>query len=242
MRPMNAQTHPDLNQLVLSHDEVRSIDAAAVESLGIPGLLLMENAARGIADQLGRVVESGQITIVCGPGNNGGDGLALARQLAARGCESRILLENAGKSLSIDAQSNLQFLTNSGISVQVVEEDAQCRDLLSEMSANDWVVDSLLGTGIRGELREPFRSWVQAINASPAHVLAVDVPSGLNCDDGSCGNDCVRAELTVTFAGMKRGFLVPAAATYTGRVVVAHIGIPETWVRDWVQGQRAAGA
>lgn len=239
---MNAQIRPDLNQLILSHDEVRAIDAAAIESLRIPGLLLMENAARGIADQLGGVAQSGQITIVCGPGNNGGDGLALARQLAARGCESRVLLETAGKSLSIDAQSNLQFLTNSGVPVRMIDENVHCRDWLSEMSADDWLVDSLLGTGIQGDLREPFRSWVQAINASPAHVLAVDVPTGLNCDDGSCGNDCVRAELTVTFVGMKRGFLVPAATPYTGRVVVAHIGIPEAWVRDWVQGQRAAGA
>jgi NAD(P)H-hydrate epimerase len=122
--------------------------------------------------------------------------------------------------------------------VQEVNGDGDYQKSLSDLSANDWIVDSLLGTGIRGDLRPPFNTWVQEINASPARVLAVDVPSGLNCDDGTCGNDCVRADLTVTFVGTKRGFLAPTAAAYTGRVVVAHIGIPELWIHDWLQQRR----
>ena len=233
------KAHSNLNRLVLSQDEVRAVDAAAIHALGIPGLLLMENAARGVADQLFCFREPGEVTIICGPGNNGGDGLALARQLAAKGCQSRVLLETGGKPLSADTQNNLGFLTNSGVPVQEVNGSVDCQEQLRELSANDWIVDSLLGTGIQGELRPPFNTWVQAINASPARVLAVDVPSGLNCDDGSSGDDCIQAELTVTFVGMKRGFLAPSAETYTGRVVVAHIGIPQIWVHDWLQQRRA---
>ncbi len=234
---MNA--NPKSDGLILSQDEVRAVDAAAIHSLGIPSLLLMENAARGVADQLYLYSDLDQVTIICGPGNNGGDGLALARQLAAAGSRSRVLLETGGKPLSTDAQNNLRFLTNSGVSVQDVNGGAGCQDWVSDLPANAWIIDSLLGTGIRGELRPPYNNWAQAINASQAHVLAVDVPSGLNCDDGSCGADCVRAELTVTFVGMKRGFLAPTASTYTGRIVVAHIGIPQLWIQNWLQQRRS---
>ncbi len=235
---MNSYFDPNTNDLILSQAEVRAIDAAAIQSLGIPGLLLMENAARGVTEQLHRVSRHGRVTIICGPGNNGGDGLAVARQRAAEGSRSRVLVEMAGQCLSEDTQSNLRFLTNSGVPVQTLNCSPGDQESLSDLTASDWIIDSLLGTGVRGELRPPYISWVQAINASPARVLAVDVPSGLNCDDGTCGNDCIEAELTVTFVGMKRGFLTPSASKYTGRVVVAHIGIPEKWIREWLQQRR----
>jgi NAD(P)H-hydrate epimerase len=228
--------------LVMTQDEVRAIDAAAMESLGIPGLVLMENAARGVSEHLDRVCPDGQVTIICGPGNNGGDGLAVARQRAAAGKMSRVVLEAAGKSLTADTQSNLDFLINSGVPVQKVNRDSDCQTLLDELKPEDWIIDSLLGTGGQGELRTPFHSWAQAINASPANVLAVDVPSGMNCDDGTCGAACVRADLTVTFVGVKSGFLHTSAKIYTGEVAVAHIGIPLTWLQGWLLSHRAANA
>ena len=238
---MTGESHLKPADLILSQDEVRAIDAAAIESLGIPGLLLMENAARGVSRQLHRADESKQVTILCGPGNNGGDGLAVARQRAAEGKQSRVLLETGNRSLSLNTQSNLDFLANSGVPVQILNGSQADQSLLNDLTSDDWIVDSLLGTGIRGGLRQPFAAWVLAINASAARVLAVDVPSGMNCDDGTCGNECVQADLTVTFVAMKRGFVMPSAVKYTGRIVVTHIGIPQTWVREWLQKRRQAG-
>ena len=232
---------PNSKDLILSQAEVRAIDAAAIRSLGIPGLLLMENAARGVTEQLHRVGGAERVTIICGPGNNGGDGLAVARQRAAEGSRSRVLVETAGRRLSESTQSNLKFLTNCGVPVQMLNCSPGGRELLSDLTPSDWIIDSLLGTGVRGKLRPPYTSWVQAINASPARVLAVDVPSGMNCDDGTCGPDCIEAEYTVTFVGMKRGFLAPSAIKYTGRVVMAHIGVPENWIREWLRQQRVPG-
>lgn len=237
---MNVQVNTEFEELVLSRDEVRAIDQAAIESLEMPGLLLMENAARGLADQLRRVCRKGDVTILCGPGNNGGDGLAAARLLAAEGWSARVILETAGRTLTADAQHNLMFLTNSGVTVEMCDGASLCHEVCEQLTPDDWVVESLLGTGVRGDLRSPFIEWVQAVNASKANVLAVDVPTGLDCDTGTTGNECVRADLTVTFVGRKQGFLNPVSTEFTGEVAVAHIGIPLDWVHRWVQQQRTA--
>jgi len=226
------------DKFVLTRDEVRSIDAAAVEGLGIHGLVLMENAARGVADHLTGVRPDGSVVIVCGPGNNGGDGLALARQRAAQGLSSRILLVTNGKSLTPDAQANLDSLLRSGVAVERNHAAGECERALKGLTEQDWIVDCLLGTGIRGAVREPFCSWIADINESPARVLAVDLPSGLDTDTGLAASECIRADLTVTFVGLKRGFLNPEAAEWTGRVVVEHIGIPKPWIASWLQQRR----
>jgi len=106
--------------------------------------------------------------------------------------------------------------------------------VLDGLTQEDWILDCLLGTGVRGQLRSPFSNIIEAINASSARVLAVDVPSGLDCDTGTADGACVRAEQTVTFVGMKRGFLQPSAADFTGTMTVAHIGVPLSWIRSWL--------
>ncbi len=227
----------ELQKLVLSQEEARAIDNAIMQQLRIPGLLLMENAARGVTEQLtGRA--DGDVVIICGPGNNGGDGLAVARQRSALGLSTRIVLETAGRVLTADAQSNLEFLARSGVDVDVMDEQSDRTSFLESMTSNDWIVDSLLGTGIKGTLRSPYDRWVTAINSSSAMVLAVDVPSGLNCDDGTCGSTCVRADVTVTFVATKRGFLIPEAQQWTGQVLVAPIGVPLIWVENWLKNYR----
>lgn len=227
----------ELQELVLSQAEARAIDNAIVQQLRIPGLLLMENAARGVTEQLTRRAV-GNVIIICGPGNNGGDGLAVARQRSALGLTTRVLLETEGKALSADAQSNLDFLTRSGVDVDMMDDQSDLNSILESMTSDDWIVDSLLGTGIKGDLRSPYDGWVTAINSSTAKVLAVDVPSGLNCDNGTCGSACVRADVTVTFVAMKRGFLVPEAQQWTGQVQVAPIGVPLIWVKNWLKSYR----
>lgn len=211
---------------------IREIDAAAVQELGIPGLLLMENAARGVCEVLQSRKPNGRILIACGPGNNGGDGLAVARLLAADGIKSEIHIVRAGKTLTADAASNLAFLSRCGISV--VEPDAESLPIaVSQLTAKDWFVDALLGTGIRGTLQCPYFEIVQAVNRSAVQVLAIDVPSGLDSDTGKPCGVAVRADVTVTFVASKAGFRFEHALPYLGHVVVRQIGVPQKWLNAW---------
>jgi NAD(P)H-hydrate epimerase len=216
---------------------IRRIDTAAVQELGIAGLLLMENAARGACDVLEGGKPQGRIIILSGPGNNGGDGLAMARLLAANGIESDIHLVRAGKSLTSDTQSNLEFLYRSGIRVQ--ESDSESlQAVLAGLASDDWIVDALLGTGISGTLRSPFCEIVGAINQSAAQVMSVDVPSGLDADTGEACGMAVRANVTVTFVATKAGFRFEHALPYLGRIEVRQIGVPLKWLSSWYETHR----
>ncbi len=241
----------DDREIVLSRDEARAIDAAAILRLGLTGPLLMENAARGVADILVRefreftrsadsALPVGRVIIICGPGNNGGDGLALVRQLTARDINADARLLRAGKSLTDDAQFNFNVLLAAGIQVMELANSSDFVEQLAGVGTSDVIVDCLLGTGIRGNVRSPYLELIEAINASPARVLSVDVPSGLDCDLGTASGVCIHADRTVTFVGRKRGFDIPESKQFTGDVSVAHIGLPQHWTRHWLSAFRAS--
>lgn len=220
-------------ELFLSREQVRRIDADAVAELKIPGLLLMENAARGLHDVLLAEKPTGRIVILCGPGNNGGDGLALARLLSASGVRTNVRLLRDGRSLTPDAAANLSFLERSGVAVPELTVSAINVDV-ADLSREDWIVDALLGTGIRGIVRSPYDQIIAAINGSPARKLAADLPSGLDCETGQPCGICVRADYTVTFVARKIGFRNPHSAQFTGHVEVRPIGLPEEWLQRWL--------
>ena len=220
--------------------EIRRVDQDAVQELGIPSLLLMENAARGVCERIQQAGVWRSITIIAGPGNNGGDGLAIARLLAARGIESRVCLIRNGKDLSEDTSHNYRFLQNCRVTVEEPAPDVLL-ELLVSLSDQDLVVDALLGTGTRGQLRSPFADVVEQINRSCAMVLAVDIPTGFDCDTGCVIGPCVRADWTVTFVGLKTGFLHESAAEYTGVVWISDIGLPLNWLGNWQQRYRSSG-
>lgn len=218
----------------LTFAEVRQVDRDAIQQLGIPGLLLMENAARGACEVIHRMGSFHRIVIVAGPGNNGGDGLAIARLLAANALASEVLLVRADKSLSADAASNLAFLNAAGMPVI----DAGPNDVaqtLCKLTPQDLVIDALLGTGIRGIVAAPFDAAIQAMNRSSAKVLAIDLPSGMNGDTGQPCGVCVQADETVTFVAEKVGFRSEAAKPFIGRVTVCHIGLPQQWLTRWYE-------
>jgi NAD(P)H-hydrate epimerase len=217
-----------------SSAEIRLLDQAAVTELGIPSLLLMENAARGVCDRIQQAGIWQSILILAGPGNNGGDGLAVARLLAARGIDATVHLIRNGKSLSEDAAQNLRFLNKCGIAVNDpgMEDVVQ---LIARLSDQDLIVDAMLGTGTRGQLRSPFAEIAEAINASRAMVLAVDIPTGFDCDSGVVIGPCVKADWTVTFVALKNGFLRDSSPDYTGVIWISDIGVPEKWLMDWSQ-------
>lgn len=214
-----------------SSAEIRQVDQDAVKELGIPSLLLMENAARGVCERIQQAGVWRSITIFAGPGNNGGDGLAIARLLAARGINTKVFLVRNGKDLSEDAAHNYRFLEKCGIPVEEPSVEV-LQEFIVPLSDQDLIVDAMLGTGTRGQLRWPFSEVVDQINDSRAMVLAVDIPTGFDCDSGLVNGSCVRADWTVTFVGLKTGFLHESALDYTGVVWVSDIGIPLKWLSD----------
>jgi NAD(P)H-hydrate epimerase len=210
--------------LTLSREQARAFDRRAIDEIGIPSLVLMENAGRNTASILFAQGVRGPVVICCGKGNNGGDGLVIARHLRNWGAEVRVLLFARPGELSPDAAVHWRVVQNMRIAAQIWQDLDEAR-LTAELSTADWIVDALFGTGLTGPVRAPFDRIIACINASQARVLAVDIPSGLDADTGEPLGATVRAQQTVTFVAPKRGYANPAAASWLGQVHVADIGL-----------------
>lgn len=202
------------------------------------GLVLMENAGRGCADLLCRLGIAGPVVICCGRGNNAGDGFVLARHLDLRGHEVRLVLCGDPEQLRGDAAHNFQIAARAGIPQAVLGSEVSPAELADCFARADWLVDALLGTGVRGDPRPPLDRVIEAMNAHSARKLAVDLPSGMDCDSGQPGRHTVRADHTCTFVAVKRGFLAASARPYLGHVHVADIGVPRRLLAQ-VQGRDA---
>jgi NAD(P)H-hydrate epimerase len=217
----------------LTRDEVRAIDRRAIEELGLPGIVLMENAGRGAAELLIELRIDGPVIVVAGKGNNGGDGFVIARHLAIRGFDARVLLFADPRELAGDSLTNYRVLSAAGMPIRYCA-GADSAGWKDELRLGSWIVDALLGTGTRGSVREPIGAVIEQINASGVRVLAVDLPSGLDCDTGQPLGPCVRAAHTATFVAPKRGFDAPGAAAFTGQVHVIDIGVPRCLLEAFV--------
>jgi NAD(P)H-hydrate epimerase len=207
----------------LTRVQVREIDRRAIEEFGVPGVVLMENAGRGTAELLLSLGVSRSVAICCGKGNNGGDGFVIARHLDNHDVSVRVLLFAEAEELTGDAAVNFRILQRAGLSPQVQPNAAE---LAGELSAAEWVVDALFGTGLQGAVRPPFDYIIDTINANGKPVLAVDIPSGLDCDTGLSVGATIRATHTATFVAPKVGFANPAAQPWLGEVHVVDIGAP----------------
>lgn len=223
---MVRETSP-MKSFILSRDQVRQVDAVAIRDWGISGLVLMENAGRGIADELCARRVSGPVTVACSKGNNGGDGFVIARHLHLRGIGVQVLLCAPPSELVGDALANFEFLRRTSIPVNFLPDI----DLDGYFDATEWIVDALLGTGARGAPRAPLGKVIRAMNASQARRLAVDVPSGLDCDSGIPSENTVLADVTGTFVALKPGLVTAQARPYVGDVTVVSIGLPVELVR-----------
>lgn len=213
----------------ITASETAAIDENS-EWLGVPRILLMENAgawvARIVYQWLGGVVGR-KIIIFCGIGNNGGDGFAAARHLASLGAEVHvILIGDPEKIRSAEAKANYNMLCSMRESVKlfVVKTLEDLEEIRADLEDAEAVIDAIFGTGIRGEIREPWRSAIRLINSAKGLRVAVDIPSGMNPDTGEVRDLCVTSNVTVTFHRPKAG--MPAAADYCGELVIAPIGIP----------------
>jgi NAD(P)H-hydrate epimerase len=215
----------------LSRAEVRSLDRRAIVHYGVPGTVLMENAGRGTAELLHALGIHGPVVICCGKGNNGGDGFVIARHLDNRRVAVKILLFAHPQELTGDAATAYRIVALSELPVIVFDRVPLDGDALNrELAGADWVVDALYGTGLQGPVRPPADQAIAAINVCGARVLAVDLPSGLDCDTGEPMGATVRADHTATFVALKKGFANPAAAKWVGQVHVVDIGAPRKLV------------
>ena len=205
--------------------EMREMDRLTIEERGVAGLTLMERAgaeASRVAEEMLGPAHA-RVAVLCGRGNNGGDGFVIARLLAAAGHAVRVLLAAPKEEIAGDAALALERMTAAGPDAVPVGEV----DLATVLAESELVVDALLGTGTSGEIREPYRGLIEAINATARSVLAVDMPSGLHSDTGAPLGCAVLADVTVTFGLPKIGLLQYPGVTHAGRVVVGDIGIPE---------------
>ncbi|MDD5308097.1 MAG: NAD(P)H-hydrate dehydratase [Deltaproteobacteria bacterium] len=207
----------------MTRAQMREYDRLASARFGVPGIVLMENAGRGAARVAAAMVGGRRrVAVVCGPGNNGGDGFVAARHLAAMGFEVRVLLAAAREAIKGDALANLAILEASGEAI----ENASGAIAAPRLAECDLVVDALLGTGVSRKVEGPLADLIDAVNASGVRVLALDVPSGLDADTGRPCGVAVRATATCTFGHLKRGLVVHPGVDLAGRIHVVPLGAP----------------
>src|SRR4030042_1800085 len=220
--------------LVMSRDEVRAFDQYAINTLGVPGVVLMENAGRSCAElikeKLAGITET-KVCIFCGTGNNGGDGYVIARHLLNSGFRITIVVCGDRHKIKGDAKINLDILERLGQPIKQFnlrngDFAGQVNNLIADA---DMLVDALFGTGLKGEVSDEFKQLIESINSQNCPILAVDIPSGLDCDTGQPLGAAIKATYTVTFVAVKKGFVSSiAAAQYTGRIFIASIGVEPT--------------
>ena len=209
----------------LTRQQVRDFDRHAIEKWGLPGIVLMENAGRNAA---GLILEAlahdrsgpdAEVAILCGGGNNGGDGYVIARHLHNQGIAVRLCAAKDPEELTGDARVNATVCAHLGIDIRTEFDRAR-------WARSRVLVDALLGTGFTGPVREPLARLIHEVNAcSGPYVVAVDLPSGLDCDTGEPAAATIRADMTVTFVDRKVGFDNPRSTAYTGEVKVVDIGV-----------------
>lgn len=210
----------------LTSAQMREADRRCIEEIGIPGAVLMNNAGAAVFREL----RGGHVGIVCGKGNNGGDGYVVARLALLAGYSPRVVLVAKPEEVRGDAAIFLRAYKRLGGVILTAPTEAQAAEAVAGLDDCAVLVDALLGTGVQGEVHGPVRAAIEAWPKKP--TVAVDLPSGMNADTGQPCGVCIRADITVTFQFLKCGFAAPEAQPYLGRVVVADIGIPGVCADD----------
>lgn len=205
----------------------REVDRRAIHDWHMLGLVLMENAGRGVADRIAANTKSeDRIAILCGKGNNAGDGFVIARHLDAMSRRVSMVLLADPNSLQGDALANWKIVEPSRIPKVVVDpNEAGRRTIEDSLRVATVIVDAMLGTGATGDPRSPMSDAIAIANALPAMRIAIDIPTGLDCDTGVASATTFRAHHTLTFVARKIGFDAPCAHEFTGQVHVFPIGV-----------------
>ena len=214
---------------LVTANEMQRMDQSTIESFGIPGRVLMENAGRGATAFFLEAIyglHNGPVGIIAGRGNNGGDGFVMARYLHQKGIAVTVFLLAPKQHITGDADANLNLLDAVGVPVvEITDEDAFVQQQMAMRHQRIWI-DAILGTGLKSDVRGFFRTAIDFINQQNRPVFAVDIPSGLNADTGQVCGTCIQATATATFGFAKVGHLSYPGRTLTGRLKVIEIGIP----------------
>lgn len=224
---------------VLTCDECRAFDKRATDELGIPSILLMENASKNASDVAAALLEERHgmvqntpVLIVCGSGNNGGDGFAMARHLTIAGARVRVLAMTPIDALKGDALIMAQIARAMEVPIENLGDDAAVSLRRAMSPKPSLIIDAIFGTGLSREVDGIAADLIRAINASNITVLAIDVPSGLNADTGVAMGVAIRATATVTMAGLKPGLVLLEAQEFVGDLSVVDIGVPSDFAAD----------
>ena len=214
---------------ILNAAQMREADRYTTEEIGIPSLVLMENAGRQVVAAIEASYEAalqGRVAVLCGRGNNGGDGFVVARTLLQRGIDTAVFVIGAVADVRGDARINLDILGRLGITVVEINDEQSWELHFSEISQCTLLVDAIFGTGLRSPLGGMLETLVADVNAADIPIVAIDLPSGVSADTPHLIGDCIDASMTVTLAAPKLPLILPPGEAYAGDVVIADIGIP----------------
>jgi ADP-dependent NAD(P)H-hydrate dehydratase / NAD(P)H-hydrate epimerase len=221
--------------MLVTAQQMRDIDKIAMRDYLIPGLLLMENAGRETADAVIAFARKHKLSvtaigIICGHGNNGGDGFVAARYLYNKGCKVTIILIKPDKIAGVDALANLNIVKNLSIPLINFRKGINLKKFVI-------IVDAMLGTGIKGKVKGIYARAINLINKSNKPVISIDIPSGLDADTGNPSGVAVKADITVTMGFAKRGFAEKNSKHFTGKLVIADIGLPKDIAKNLKDGK-----
>ena len=208
---------------------MREADRFTIEDIGIPSLVLMENAGRQVVAAMEATYEqqlAGRVAVLCGRGNNGGDGFVVARTLLQRGVDTAVFVIGSLSDVRGDARTNLDILGRLGVTVVEIGDEQSWELHFSEISQCTLIVDAILGTGLRSAVGGMLETVIADVNASDIPIVAIDLPSGLSADTPHLPGDCISAAMTVTLAAPKLPLVLPPGEVHAGDVVIADIGIP----------------
>jgi hydroxyethylthiazole kinase-like uncharacterized protein yjeF len=219
---------------IVTAAQMKELDRRTIAEAKVPGATLMERAGSGVVEAMGRAagpLAGKTVTILCGKGNNGGDGFVVARLLRKQRAAVRVLLLAGPGDLSGDAKTMYRrFLSAAG--AKSVSAAPSADTIRTSLAQSDLIVDALLGTGLSASVSAPYRTAIEAINEASVPVVAVDLPSGIHADTGAVMGAAVRADMTVTFGLPKLGLYTGAGLDHAGRIEVVDIGIPRAFVES----------
>src|ERR671911_1087253 len=214
---------------ILTAAQMREADRFTIEEIGIPSPVLMENAGRQVVAAMEAAYEdrlAGRVAVLCGRGNNGGDGFVVARTLLQRGIDTSVFVIGTVADVRGDARTNLDVLGRLGVTVVEINDEQTWELHFSEISQCTLIVDAIFGTGLKSGLAGMLETVVADVNASGIPIVAIDLPSGLSADTPHLIGDCIDASMTVTLAAPKLPLILPPGEAHAGDVVIADIGIP----------------
>jgi NAD(P)H-hydrate epimerase len=210
-----------------------NMDKECTQKLGIPLIVLMENAALAVLKNI-HTDKYNKYCIICGTGNNGGDGFALARHLISLNKYVHIVIvKNDDGKFSECSKTNFNILKNMKANISFIEQDDDIDNLIEILRENELIIDAILGTGIRRNVEGIFSKVIDSINDYSKYIISIDVPSGLNSDNGIVMGNSIKANKTICFEVLKRGFLTYGSDQYTGKIVVEKIGFPECVIQKF---------